>query len=326
MNTIGFLDAAWRDLRYGARLLRLNPGFALVAILSLALGVGANTAIFQLLDAVRLRTLPVHDPQQLMEIRIADTTGGRTGQFSGRRPNLTNPLWERIRDRQQAFSSALAWSGAAFNLTAGGEARYAQGLWVSGDFFSTLGIPPLPGRVLTAADDRRGCAAPPAVISYGFWQREYARQPGRHRPQPDAERPLLRHRRRDAAELLRRRSRPRLRRGRPAVRRAAVARRAQRPRQERRLVSRGVRPAEAGLDARACERAARGDLRPDLPGDAAGALPRRGREELPRRSSSAPSTRRPASRRCAATTSRRCGCCSRPPAWCCSSPAPTSPT
>jgi putative ABC transport system permease protein len=177
MNTIGFLDAAWRDLRYGARLLRLNPGFALVAILSLALGVGANTAIFQLLDAVRLRTLPVENPQQLMEIRIDDTTGGRTGQFSGRRPSLTNPQWERIRDRQQAFSSALAWSGAAFNLTTGGEARYAQGLWVSGDFFSTLGVPALAGRVLTAADDRRGCAAPPAVVSYGFWQREFAGNP-----------------------------------------------------------------------------------------------------------------------------------------------------
>jgi putative ABC transport system permease protein len=178
MNTIGFLDAAWRDLRYGARLLRLNPGFALVAILSLALGVGANTAIFQLLDAVRLRTLPVAEPQQLMEIRIADTTGGRSGQFSGRRPNLTNPLWERIRDRQQPFSSALAWSGAAFNLTAGGEARYAQGLWVSGDFFTTLGVPALAGRVFEAGDDRRGCAAPPAVISYGFWQRDYAGSPG----------------------------------------------------------------------------------------------------------------------------------------------------
>ena len=177
MNTIGFLDSAWRDLRYGARLLRLNPGFALVAILSLALGVGANTAIFQLLDAVRLRTLPVQEPQQLVEIRIADTTGGRTGQFSGRRPNLTNPQWERIRDRQQAFSSALAWSGAAFNLTTGGEARYAQGLWVSGDFFNTLGVPALAGRIFTAADDRRGCAAPPAVISYGFWQREYAGNP-----------------------------------------------------------------------------------------------------------------------------------------------------
>jgi putative ABC transport system permease protein len=89
VNTIGLLDSACRDVRYGARLLRLNPAFALVAILSLALGVGANTAIFQLLDAVRLRTLPVKDPQQLMEIRIADTAGGRTGQFSGRRPSLT---------------------------------------------------------------------------------------------------------------------------------------------------------------------------------------------------------------------------------------------
>jgi putative ABC transport system permease protein len=177
MNTIGLLDAVWRDVRYGARLLRIDPGFALVAILSLALGVGANTAIFQLLDAVRLRTLPVKDPGQLMEIRIAEAPDGRTGQFSGRRPNLTNPLWERIRDRQQGFSSAFAWSGAAFNLTAGGEARYAQGIWVSGDFFTTLGVPALAGRVLTAADDRRNCQAPPAVMSYGFWQREYAGSP-----------------------------------------------------------------------------------------------------------------------------------------------------
>jgi putative ABC transport system permease protein len=177
MNTIGFLDSAWRDIGYGARLLRLNPAFALVSILSLALGVGANTAIFQLLDAVRLRTLPVADPQQLVEIRIADTTDGRTGQFSGRRPSLTNPLWERIRDEQQAFSSAMAWSSPTFNLTSGGEARYAQGLWVSGDFFSTLGVSALAGRVITAADDRRGCAAPPAVISYGFWQREYGGSP-----------------------------------------------------------------------------------------------------------------------------------------------------
>src|SRR2546428_7980652 len=75
MNPISFLDNAWRDLRYGARLLRLNPSFAIVAILSLALGVGANTAIFQLLDAVRLRTLPVKDPQQLVEARIADAPG-----------------------------------------------------------------------------------------------------------------------------------------------------------------------------------------------------------------------------------------------------------
>src|SRR5262245_18803870 len=177
MNTITLLDNAWRDLKYGARLLRLNPSFAIVAILSLALGVGANTAIFQLLDAVRLRTLPVKDPRQLVEIRIGETPNGRTGAFTGRRPMLTNPLWEKVRDQQEAFSSALAWATVAFNLRTGGEARYAQGLWVSGDFFKTLDVPALAGRVLTSADDFRGCAAPPAVISYGFWQREYGGNP-----------------------------------------------------------------------------------------------------------------------------------------------------
>ncbi len=178
MNSSAFFEAGWRDLRYGARLLRLNPGFAVVAILSLALGVGANTAIFQLLDAVRIRTLPVSNPQELAEVRIADTGGGgRTGQFSGRRPSLTNPLWEQLRDHQQAFSDLFAWSGAQFNLTSGGEARYANGLWVSGGFFDTLRVPAIIGRVLTPADDRRGCAAPAAVISYGFWQREFAGSP-----------------------------------------------------------------------------------------------------------------------------------------------------
>ena len=177
MNTIGFLETIWQDLRYGARLLRLNPAFAIVAILSLALGVGANTAIFQLLDAVRLRTLPVKDPQQLVEVRIAESPHGRKGQFSSRRPNLTNPLWEHLRDRQEAFSNAFVWSAVGFNLTNGGEARYASGLWVSGDFFNTLGVTPVVGRLLTPDDDRRGCAAPPAVISYGFWQREYGGNP-----------------------------------------------------------------------------------------------------------------------------------------------------
>ena len=86
MNTIGLLETIWQDLRYGARLLRLNPTFAIVAILTLALGTGANAAIFQLVDAVRLRMLPVKDAQQLVEINI-DTNGkGRTGRFISRRP------------------------------------------------------------------------------------------------------------------------------------------------------------------------------------------------------------------------------------------------
>ena len=177
MNTVTLVDSAWRDLKYGARLLRLNPAFAIVAILSLALGIGANTAVFQLLDAVRIRTLPVKSPDELLELRIAEPVGGRTGQFSGRRPSLTNPLWEQIRDRQQVFSNVFAWSGVGFDLTTSGEARTAQGLWVSGDFFNGLGVPALIGRTLTAADDRRGCAAPAAVLGYGFWQREYGGDP-----------------------------------------------------------------------------------------------------------------------------------------------------
>src|SRR5262249_27415606 len=159
-------DAGWRDLRHGLRLLRLNPGFATVAVLSLALGVGANTAIFQLLDAVRIRTLPVTDPEGLVEGRVDDPANGRTGHFAGRRAMLTRPLLEQIRDRQQAFSGLAAWGTSQFNLTTSGEARYANGFFANGDFFATLGVAPILGRFFSANDDRPGCAAPPVVVSY----------------------------------------------------------------------------------------------------------------------------------------------------------------
>ena len=119
----------------------------------------------------------------------------------------------------------FAWGVDGFNLTTGGEARYAQGLWVSGDFFNTLGVTPLLGRALTPADDRRGCAAPPAVISYGFWQREFGGSPSAIGRSLHAGWSRLRHRRRHAAEFFRCRSGPRVRRRRAAVRRAAQPRR-----------------------------------------------------------------------------------------------------
>jgi predicted permease len=176
MNTIAFLDALGRDLRYGARVLRRNPGFATVAVLSLALGIGANTAIFQLLDAVRLRTLPVEDPSSLVEVRIAERKGP-AGSFTGRYPLLTNPLWEGIRDQAAGFARMAAWGTTRFDLADGGEARYAEGLWVSGGFFDTLGVSPAAGRLLTAAEDRRGCASPGVVVSHAFWQRELGGDP-----------------------------------------------------------------------------------------------------------------------------------------------------
>jgi putative ABC transport system permease protein len=174
MRRLGWVESSWQDFRYGARLLRLNPGFFTVATLSLALGIGANTAIFQLLDTVRLRLLPVMHPEQLAELEIAKDEHCCSGNFSDRRPNFTYPQWEQIRDHQQAFSGIFAWGDTRFNLAAGGEARYAEGLWVSGDYFRTLGVQPLVGRTITNEDDRPGCGSPGAVISYPFWQREFA--------------------------------------------------------------------------------------------------------------------------------------------------------
>jgi putative ABC transport system permease protein len=166
-----------KDLRYSLRLLRHNPAFTAVAVLSLALGIGASVAIFQLLDAVRLRTLPVKDPQRLVMLQLADRTGWRGSQWSPY-ATLTNPIWERFRDSQDAsapFAGVMAWgnNGFGYSLTPGGEERLAQGLFVSGSFFQVLGVQPVAGRVFTPADDRRGCGLPGAVLSYGFWQREF---------------------------------------------------------------------------------------------------------------------------------------------------------
>jgi putative ABC transport system permease protein len=176
MNSLGFIETLWQDLRYGARLLRRNPTFAAVAILTLALGTGANTAIFQLVDAVRLRTLPVEHPEQLAEVRIVKAPNGRTGSFMGRWPMLTYPLYLEIKDRQQVFTDIIAWSATSFDLAQGGEEQPTQSLWVTGNFFSTLGVHPAAGRLLAPSDDVKGCA-PVAVLGYAFWQRRYAGDP-----------------------------------------------------------------------------------------------------------------------------------------------------
>jgi len=155
------LDTLRQDSRQAIRTLRNDPGFAAVTILSLALGIGANTAIFSLIDAVMLKTLPVSHPEELLQV----TMGGERGYFS-------NPVWEQIRDRQDAFSGIFAYSRWKFNLATGGEARDVNGAYVSGQYFDTLGVPAVLGRGFTRADDRRGCAGG-AVLTYGFWQREY---------------------------------------------------------------------------------------------------------------------------------------------------------
>ncbi|HTB15322.1 MAG TPA: ABC transporter permease [Bryobacteraceae bacterium] len=171
------MDAILKDLRFGLRQLRLNPTFTIVSVLSLALGIGANTAIFQLIDAVRLRTLPVEKPQELAYIELSKDSQ-RSGWYSTRSARLTHALWEQIHQRSEAFSGTMAWSATQFNLAPGGEVRFAQGLYVSGDFFSVLGTPALLGRTIKAEDDQPGCGSPGAVISYSFWQREFGGEAG----------------------------------------------------------------------------------------------------------------------------------------------------
>src|SRR5262245_57358485 len=154
------------DLRQAVRVLKATPIVSLVAILSLALGIGANTAIFSIVNSLLLRALPVKEPQQLALVTNDPVRGIAW---------WTNPIWEQIRQRRDLFDGVMAWSTQRFNLAAGGETQFVEGIWASGSMFEVLGVPAMLGRTFTAADDARGGGPDGAVtvISYGFWQRRF---------------------------------------------------------------------------------------------------------------------------------------------------------
>jgi putative ABC transport system permease protein len=176
MRTFPSLENLWHDLLFGARQLRLNPAFTAIAVLSLALGIGANTAIFELVNAVRLRSLPVEKPEDLAYVRFQKGSV-RSGNFSTRSSMFTYALWQQIHAEHDSFEDSMAWSATRFNLAPGGEKRWAEGLYVSSNFFRVLGVQPILGRGPEAAGDQPGCASPGAIISYGFWQRQFAGDP-----------------------------------------------------------------------------------------------------------------------------------------------------
>jgi hypothetical protein len=167
MNGIRFVDGVTQDLRIAVRMLRAAPIVTGMAILSLALGIGANTAIFSLVDSLLLRTLPVPEPERLVLL-------ASTGTPTSRRTAWSYGLWEEIRQRAtQMCDGAVAWSATGtgmdrLNLSAaGGEVQAVDGAYVSGDFFTTLGVPAVLGRTFTSADDVRGGGpdGPVSVIS-----------------------------------------------------------------------------------------------------------------------------------------------------------------
>ncbi len=162
VDVADWLESVLADLKQAVRGLRATPGFALVAVLSIALGIGANTAIFSLIDTVILKSLPVARPDQLVKVAMDESVNDV----------FTNPLWEQVRDRDLGFEGSFAFESEQFNLAGTGQARMTTGAFVSGQFFSTLAIQPALGRLLQPDDDRRGCSGL-AVLSYGFWQSEF---------------------------------------------------------------------------------------------------------------------------------------------------------
>jgi predicted permease len=166
----------WQDLRYSGRMLRKQPGFTIVAVLTLALGIGANTAIFTLMDLVMLRMLPVKQPGQLIEL----ITGG-SGPLNSTRKGYNAFSWQALqhfRQHNQSLSGLVASSNSKFySVVEGAPPERIDGQYVTGDFFSVLGVSPVIGRMITSDDDRLGAPNAVAVISEGYWGRRFGRSP-----------------------------------------------------------------------------------------------------------------------------------------------------
>jgi predicted permease len=161
-----FIETLLRDIRYASRTMRHNRAFSAVAVLSLALGMGVNTAIFTLVNAFGLRPLPVRNPEELFFVG-AESEPGNTAGFS-------YPLFEAVHDRNQTLSGVFVYASGAINVSADGEAELARngGMYVSDDYFSVLGVRAVAGRTFTSADDQ-----PVAVLSHDYWERRFGRDP-----------------------------------------------------------------------------------------------------------------------------------------------------
>ena len=186
-----WLHSLFSDCRFAFRMLRKSPGFTAVAVLTLALGIGANTAIFSLIDAVLLRSLPVREPQRLVVFQwTAHNSPNLKGHYNYMSCPAANagatgehgcwfsyPMFQQFHSKQDAFSTVAALCGnVGLNLRGNGPASFVQGEMVSGDFFETLGVGPSLGRTLNPSDDTPG-APPVAVLSYGFWQSTFGADP-----------------------------------------------------------------------------------------------------------------------------------------------------
>ena len=171
------MNSLWQDIRYGLRMLAKNPGFTTIAVITLALGIGANTAIFSLMNQVLLRRLPVQNPSELVILHNPGPQTGRVSSDGDETESFSYLMYMGLRDRSANFCSMLARSSFSASIASQGQTERARGELVSGNYFEVLGVPPALGRVFTLDDDRVPGAEPYVVLSHSYWQRRFAGDP-----------------------------------------------------------------------------------------------------------------------------------------------------
>ena len=169
------IESLLRDVRYALRGFTRSPGFTTVAIITLALGIGANTAVFQLLDAVRLRSLPIQRPQELVELLIIGGNNG-LGVSDNQYTSFTVPMWQEVRRHHDPLSGVFAWRNADMMVGQPRDGKRVHGLEVSGEFFNVLGILPWQGRLIEPQDEV-GCNISKVVASYPYWKAQMGSEP-----------------------------------------------------------------------------------------------------------------------------------------------------
>ena len=196
------MNTLLQDLRYALRQLRKSPGFTLTVVLTLALGIGANAAVFTLFDQVLLRMLPVERPKDLVRFEWTGGFSGSASSFGGDTDNyFSYPMYKDLRDQNQVFPDMLAADRTSVGVSWHNQAENKDAEVVTGNYFQLLGLKPALGRLLTQQDDTAKNANPVVVLSYGYWKTRFAASPRRDWPDRAHQRPSLHHPRRRAGKL-----------------------------------------------------------------------------------------------------------------------------
>ena len=170
------LESLWHDVRGALRIFLRSPGFSLAVVATLALGIGANTAIFEILNAVRLRTLPIREPGELVELRIADGNPTGIGVKNSAFTDFTMSMWQEVKEHHDPLSGIFAWAAGGALVGPPGQTRPVNGIAVTGEFFNVLGVAPVQGRLIEQQDEGT-CQVTGAVVSYPFWKSQMGGEP-----------------------------------------------------------------------------------------------------------------------------------------------------